>query len=321
MPRLIINADDFGLTSGVNQAIGEAHRNGVVTSATLMANSHAFDGAVELASAMPKLSVGCHVVLVDGQPISRPELVSTLIAPHGRESMPFSPLRRGAVRRVAATVGPAPRFNQGFAAIAKRSWRGKLSVEEVEEEATAQIRRLQAAGISVSHIDSHKHIHMLPKVADALIRAAQSCGVPAIRNPFVPVKPLALAHLLRRPKLWTRYGEVKVLKRFQDAFRQKVKDAGMATPDGSFGVVVTGALDEDLFRAIIGCIPEGTWEFVCHPGYNDDELANMRTRLRGSREKELQVLTSPAARQILDEHHVELISYRDLATSHPAANQ
>ncbi len=291
MRRLIINADDFGLTPGVNRAIAEAHQNGIVTSTTLMANSRAFAAAVECAKSIRSLSVGCHVVLVDGEPVLPPNQVPSLLA-GGKQ------------------------FANGFADIAKKALRKKLKSGEVEAEATAQIRRIQETGISVSHVDSHKHVHMLPQIGAAIIRAASACRVPAIRNPFVPVKPLAFAHLLRRPHLWTRYTETKILRRYQRRFLQLVTEAGMITPDGGFGVVSTGALDLDLFRAIIGSIPDGTWEFVCHPGYVDEALGTIRTRLRESREKELAVLTSDDARRALAEHGIELISYSDLALSY-----
>jgi chitin disaccharide deacetylase len=307
--RLIINADDFGLTAGVNQAIAEAHQRGVVTSATLMAGGRAFEGAVMMAHQMPNLSVGCHVMLVDGQPISRPEQVRSLLAPAPR---PKSPLRSGPVRSVSATMSPENRFYDGFGHIAVRSLGGKLNPEQIEEEVESQIRRLQTSGVQVTHVDAHKHTHMLPQIADAIMRAAVRCGVRAIRNPFVPITPLIFAHVLRRPKLWKRYTQVSLLRKYHDDFQKRVERRGMVTTDGSFGVVVTGALDADLFRAIVGSIPEGTWEFVCHPGYNDADLGLVRTRLRESRVKELAVLTSEWARHALAEHHVKLISYRDL---------
>ena len=87
---------------------------------------------------------------------------------------------------------------------------------------------------------------------------------------------------------------------------------GMTTPDGSFGVVVTGALTQNLFDAVVGCIPEGTWEFVCHPGYNDDDMEKIRTRLRSSRDVELQILTSDATRTTLERHGIELFSYKNI---------
>lgn len=288
MRRLIINADDFGLTDGVNRAIVEAHRRGVVTSATLMANSQAFDAAVASRTQLPKLSVGCHVVLIDGRPVADPARVSTLTA-DGDE------------------------FRNGLVGFAADAIRGKIREEHVYDEAVAQFQKLQSAGVTPTHFDSHKHSHLFPSILKPLLRAARDCRVRALRNPFVPLKPLAFAHLARRPKLWTRYSEVAVLRGYHEAFRRAVADSGMITTDGSFGIVVTGALDHELFRAIVGCIPEGTWEFVCHPGYVDSQLSSVRTRLRESRQKELDVLTSDAARQVLQQHGIELISYSELS--------
>jgi hopanoid biosynthesis associated protein HpnK len=309
--RLIINADDFGLTDGVNRAIVESHEQGVVTSTTLMANGPSFQDAVALSRNLPKLSVGCHVVLVDGRPLLRAEQVSSLLAPFPNRKI----LRQGVVREVAATAGTEPQFRDGFGATLTASLRNRLRQDEIELEVAAQIRKLQEAGIGVSHVDTHKHLHMLPGVAEAVIRAARSCGVKAIRNPFIPVRPLAAAHLLRRPGLWTRYTETKILRRFSGDFRRRVADAGMDTTEGSLGIIVTGSLDQQLFRAIMGSVPEGTWEFVCHPGYNDEQLDQVRTRLRISRERELKVLTSDDARKIILDHGIALISYRDLAAN------
>ena len=288
--RLIINADDFGLTPGVNRAIAEAHRNGIVTSTTLMANGRAFTDAAAIAQAMPRLSVGCHVVLVDGTPVLPPERVMSLVDKTGQ-------------------------FPAGFGAVAKSALRKTIRAEEIEAEVCAQIQRIQHAGLKVSHVDSHKHVHMLPQLGAAIIRAARACGVWATRNPFVPARPLAFSHLARRPKLWTRYAETRLLRSYHRQFRRLVAEAEMLTTDGSFGVVSTGALDSDLFRAIAGSIPEGTWEFVCHPGYIDEELATIRTRLRESREQELAVLTSDTAHNVLSENGIELISYRDLVAN------
>jgi predicted glycoside hydrolase/deacetylase ChbG (UPF0249 family) len=146
-----------------------------------------------------------------------------------------------------------------------------------------------------------------------MMRAAQACGVRAIRNPFGPRKPLKSGDLLARPSLWTRYAEVRLLRTLAGKFRRAAERMQFATPDGTLGIVVTGTLDEKLFRAITKIIPEGTWEFVCHPGYNDADLQRANTRLRQSREAELAVLTLPAARELLLQQGVELISYRDLA--------
>jgi len=287
--RLIVNADDFGFTSGVNRAIVEAHTHGVVTSSTLMANGPAFAEATQLAITLPRLSVGCHVVLIDGEPVLGAEQLPTL-----------------------TTRTAASRFRDGLITFAARAIADKMNTDEIVAEVKAQIRRIQAAGIAVSHLDTHKHTHLFPAILRPLLRAAASCGIRAVRNPFEPCLPLLSRQLLERPNLWARYAKVCALRRFAGTFREAVDREGFITPDGTLGVVVTGALDESLFRAIVRSIPEGTWEFVCHPGYNDADLQAGRTRLRESRETELRVLTLPTARDVLSREGIELISYHDL---------
>ncbi|HYM77483.1 MAG TPA: ChbG/HpnK family deacetylase [Candidatus Dormibacteraeota bacterium] len=287
MRRLIVNADDFGFTSGVNRAIVEAHTHGVVTSCTLMANGTAFAEAAQLTNGLPRLSVGCHVVLIDGEPVLAPDRVPTLT--------------------------DSRRFRDGLKMFAARAIAGRMDAQEIAAEAAAQIRKIQSAGITVSHVDTHKHTHLFPRILQPILNAARDCGVRAIRNPFGPRTPLRSSQLLARPNLWTRYAEVRILRRFAGKFREAVDREGFFTPNGTLGIEVTGTLDETLFHAIAHSIPEGTWEFVCHPGYNDTDLQAANTRLRESREAELRVLTIPAARERLAQQGIELISYHDLA--------
>lgn len=286
MRRLIINADDFGFTSGVNSAIVKAHKDGVVTSTTLMANGPAFSEVRQFAEGIPKLSIGCHIVLIDGEPVLQAEKIPSLTQ--------------------------AGRFRDGLKGFAARALMGQFDATQIAAEATAQIRKIQSAGLTVSHFDTHKHTHLFPAVLRPLLRAAADCSVRAVRNPFGPRFPLRSAQLLARPNLWTRYAEVRVLRTFAVKFREAVQREGFVTPDGTLGIEVTGTLDETLFTAIATSIPEGTWEFVCHPGYNDSDLQSANTRLRESREIELRVLTLPEARGILEREGVQLMSYRDL---------
>jgi chitin disaccharide deacetylase len=288
--RLIVNADDFGFTTGVNRAIVEAHTHGIVTSTTLMANGRAFEDAVILAKTVSRLSVGCHVVLIDGEPVLDAEQLPS----------------------IASANSGGVRFREGLKLFAARALAGRLNAGEVESEASAQIHKIQTAGLNVSHIDTHKHTHLFPAVLRPLLRAARNCGVRAVRNPFGPRKPLRSSELLRRPGLWTRYAEVKLFRVLAAKFRDAANREGLITPDGTLGIVVTGALDEKLFRAIAAIIPDGTWEFVCHPGHNDDDLKRANTRLRESREAELRVLTMPEARELLSSQAISLISYHEL---------
>jgi hopanoid biosynthesis associated protein HpnK len=284
--RLIINADDFGLTRGVNRAIAESCQRGIVTSTTLMANGAAFSDAVAIAPSLKGVSVGCHVVLVDGVSVLPTAQVQGL------------------------TEQQTGRFPDALSRVVIRTVRGQLDAHQIEAEVVAQIRKLQDAGVVVSHVDTHKHTHLLPQILEPIMRAAKSCGVKAIRNPF---GRLNIRLALTRPVLWKRTVQVGLLNRLGARFRRAVAEARMVTTDGSLGVVATGALDEGLFQSIIRDLPEGTWEFVCHPGYDDAELDRVQTRLRASREQELAVLTADSSRKLLQTHGVELISYRELS--------
>lgn len=281
-----MNADDFGFTSGVNRAIVQAHSRGIVTSSTLMANGPAFTEAVELAKRTPQLGIGCHVLLIDGEPLLEAEKLPSLT--HAR------------------------RFRDSLKSFAARALSGRIDEGEIFAEAAAQIRKLQASGISVSHVDTHKHTHLFPRILRPLLRAARERGVRAVRNPFGPRLPMRSSQLMQRPNLWTRYAQLRILGGFAKKFHRTVAQEGFVTTDGTLGIEVTGTLDESLFHAIAETIPEGTWEFVCHPGYNDADLQNANTRLRQSRETELRVLTLPAARQILEQKGIQLICYWDL---------
>jgi len=280
--RLIVNADDFGLTSGVNRGILQAHQHGIVSCATLMACGSRFEEAVALAREAPSLTIGCHVVLVDGVPVLEGGQVASLV-----------------------DGNPAPRFRDSLMTFACLAAAGRLDQSQIEAEVTAQIRKLQAAGIPVYHLDSHKHTHMFPAVLKAVLRAARNCGVRAIRNPF---EPLVFASL----RQWKRQFQLKLLQRFRAHFRELLAEAGVVTTDGCVGIAATGGLNLQTLCGLVENLPEGTWEFVSHPGYNDPDLARVRTRLRDSREKELEILTSAAVKDLLRREQVQIISYREL---------
>jgi predicted glycoside hydrolase/deacetylase ChbG (UPF0249 family) len=282
VPRLIINADDFGLTSGVNRAISEASLNGVVTSATLMANSRAFDEAVRMAGTQQALRIGCHVVLIDGEPLTR-----------GLQS-----LTNGAGRFRASLKDFA------LAAIQKR-----ISPDEIQGEAEAQIRKIQAAGITLTHVDTHKHTHMFPQILRPLLRAAKACGIRAVRNPFEPLSACPAGMIVTTPSLWSRTIAVALLQGFSGYFQRVIREEGMSSTLGTLGVSATGSLNQRLLTGILRGLPEGDWELVCHPGYLDADLEAAGTRLLASRRTELEALTSAETRKLLEQRGIELISY------------
>ena len=287
MPRLILNADDFGLTPGINHAIAELHAAGALTSATLMARGPAFDHAVAIAKANPGLGVGCHVVFTDGQPVSASETISSLLGPDSHN------------------------FRPSLSSFVRAALTNQLRRSELKTEALAQIRTLQAAGIAVTHVDTHKHTHLFPQIAGPLLEAAEQAGVPAVRNPFEQPWSLRLGHppLLRLLSVFT----TGFLRRSFLA-QPAIRSGTVRTTDGTVGISATGRLNELTIEKVLDTMPEGTWELVCHPGYNDRDLDAITTRLRQTRDIERQALLSTFTPTKLSPHPPlpQLIHYGSL---------
>jgi hopanoid biosynthesis associated protein HpnK len=277
--HLIVNADDFGLTAGVNRAILELHQAGMLTSTTLMARAYTTTKAIRMACSTPTLGVGCHVVLVDGDPVLPPKEIPSLVD-----------VRTG-------------RFHPTLGAFLKRLLTGRIRAAEIEAEAAAQIALLQAAGVALDHVDTHKHVHMFPGVLKPVLSAAAGCGIRSIRNPFEPAWSLRATP----GAPWLRRAQVQLLRQFLPAFRKNVARAGLETTDGAVGVLATGTLDAATVSSLLRNLPEGTWELVTHPGYNDADLGKAHTRLLASRETERNAL-----RALKDFPAIRLISFNDL---------
>jgi predicted glycoside hydrolase/deacetylase ChbG (UPF0249 family) len=286
VPSLLINADDFGLTPGVNRAIAELHDAGCLRSTTLMATGSAFDDAAALALARPLLGVGCHIVLTDGLPVLPPAEIPSLL---GEDGIHFRPTLGVFVRDLML---------------------GRLNELEIEREATAQMRKLQTAGIRITHFDSHKHAHLFPAIVRPLARAAHACGVPALRNPFEPAWSIAVGGSLIR-KL-----QLRALQRLHDPFFAQFDS--LATPDGTLGVSATGNLDATSLQHLLHNMPEGVWELVCHPGYNDADLDRITTRLRAHRQVEYAALLQQIPLALRINPELRLISYTGIL---PSANE
>ena len=286
MGRLIVNADDFGLTPGVNRAIIELHAAGLVTSTSLMARAGVTDEAIELARANPSLGVGCHVVLVDGEPVLPPEQIPSLVDK-----------RTG-------------QFPNSLTAFLLRLFTVRICAEEIEAEAAAQISLLQRRGVRLTHIDTHKHVHVFSAVLRPVLRAARAAGICAVRHPFEP--EWAVRAAIGAPL--ARVVQIAALRRLEPRSRKILTQEGFVTSDGTIAMAGTGSLDAATLRSLLGQLPVGTWELVTHPGYNDADLARVRTRLRASRDLERVALAA-----IPEIPGIELISFTGLETSVPAA--
>jgi len=257
-----VNADDFGLTAGVNRAIAELHRAGIVTSASLMAAEPATDEAVDLARSMPTLDVGCHIDLVDGQPVLPANQVPTLID-----------------RKTG-------RFPGSLGVFLPMLFTGRIRGAEIEAEAAAQIAALQRKGVRLTHVDTHKHTHVFSAVLRPVLRAARAAGIRAIRHPF---EPAWAVHATPRAS-FVRMAEITALRALDPPFRRTLVREGFMSTDGTIAMAGTGSLDASALRSLLHRLPPGTWELVTHPGYNDADLAKVDTRLRDSRDVERQSL-------------------------------
>ena len=256
MKELIINGDDFGFTRDVNAGIVHAHRHGVLTSTTLMANGDAFEDAVRLARETPELDIGCHLVLIQGRSLVKgspyPETFAGLI---------------GALRR--RQFDPYSEF-------------------------CAQVQKILDSGIRPTHLDTHKHTHILPVVFRAVVRLAHQFAIPYVRLPFDVSFPVAA---------WP----VAAGRRF---YRAMSREYQVRMTDHFLGFRLTGSLTEETFARALEKLPEGVTEFMCHPGFLGPELSNAATRLKESRVRELEALVSPRIRELMASQSIRLGPFR-----------
>ena len=292
--RLIINADDFGLTPGINRAIGELHLAGALTSTTLMATGLAFEDAVAISRAQSTLGIGCHIVLTDGVPVSHPYSIPTLLGSDGKT------------------------FRPSLMDFVQALLRGDVRENDIEREALAQIQKLQRAGIDVTHLDTHKHTHLFPTVARPLLHVAERCSIGAVRNPFEPSWTRTLGHggLLRRLQML-------LLNRQRPRFQRipQLRHGHVLTTDGTIGISATGQLNANTLVEALSALPaDGTFELCCHPGYNDADLDAVKTRLRATRDIERETLLTTIPQIMAQPNAPELIHYGNLG-SHGALRE
>ena len=283
MPRsLVVNADDLGITTGVNDGIFDAHEHGVLTSASLFANAPATSDAIDRARRHPSLGLGVHLALVDGLPILPAGRVPSLVENDGRLRHSWKPF-------IAACL------------------RGKVSLAEVELELTAQIDRLRSDGLALTHLDAHKHVHAYPPVFAIVARLAARFGIPTVRVPYERWRPIggdAGSRATRRQQMlfnaalwpWAR--------------RDYAVAASLGLRAPSFlGRVDTGILAADSLNAMLRRLRPGVTELMVHPGYHDEDLARTGTRLLDSRRQELDLLCSRDLRSLLASERVDLVTH------------
>ena len=287
MRNLIVNADDLGWTDGVNRGIVEAHRKGLVMSTTLLANGRAFEGALEAARQNPELGIGVHLNLGDGRPTAPADEVRGLL--------------NGAGELDGATEGLLLR-------IASR----RLRMEEVEREWDAQIGKIRGSGIAPTHLDGHKHVHMLPGLFELALQLAKKHGIRAIRvaNEESSLRSALSAGAGHSASVMLKQGaRARGLKLLARDARKMAVHEGIATSDYFCGITQTGVLTREGLEEFLEKLPEGTTELMCHPGYVDEDLRRTATRLQESRKGEVDILTDESIRKTVASRGIRLINY------------
>ena len=287
MKNLIVNADDLGWTDGINRGIVEAFHHGIVTSTSLLPNGAAFAGGVEAARSAPGLGVGVHLNLSDGPPVADRETVTSLLNNDGE-------------------------FAGGPESLLLRRARRGLSLAEVENEWDAQIQKVRDAGISPTHLDGHKHVHMLPGLFEIALKLAKRHDIGAIR---VALETSSLRAALssgskQNAGVVMKQGvQARGLKLLARDAREQAQRAGISTADYFCGIAQTGELTREGVEQFVKSLPDGTTELMCHPGYADAALQKTPTRLQDSRQTELQILTDTGIRNLVASMGIRLIDY------------
>jgi predicted glycoside hydrolase/deacetylase ChbG (UPF0249 family) len=289
--QLVVNADDLGLTVGVNDGIFDAHERGILTSASIFANGPETPDAIQRSRLHPTLGIGAHLALVDGTPALPAWQVPTLVTNDGRFHSSWKPF-------IVACL------------------RGQISLDEVERELTTQINRLRQAGVELTHLDTHKHVHLYPPLFRIVARLAVRFGIRVVRVPFERLSAYSIAagddHTQRtaRRQAWSN-----ALTWFWALRNYKVaRSLGLRTPR-FMGRIHTGVMSPATLRSLLTATEPGVTELMVHPGQLDDALRQVNTRLLESRQQELNLLSSLETRALLMAERIELVRH-DL--THPA---
>jgi hopanoid biosynthesis associated protein HpnK len=287
LKSLVVNADDLGLTIGVNDGIFDAHDRGILTSASLFAHAPETADAIRRARYRPSLGLGLHLALVDGCPILPPDRVPTLVGDDGRFRTSWKPFV------VACLLG-------------------RVALDDVERELTAQIGRIRDAGIQLTHLDAHKHVHAFPPIFAIVARLAERFRIPAVRVPYErwslawvngPQQRTARAQALMNASMlpWARR-DYRIASAHGIRTRQFV------------GRTHTGILSADSLEGLLTHLRPGVTELMVHPGYVDDALLKTSTRLVSSREEEVRLLCEGRTRDLLVHERIQLVRH-DLVDS------
>jgi predicted glycoside hydrolase/deacetylase ChbG (UPF0249 family) len=279
--RIIINADDFGLCDGVNKAVAQAHTDGVLTSATIMANMSAAREAVKIAKKLPNLGIGVHLNLTEGPPLSKGTRLGRLLGTDGQ-------------------------FSSSLAKLAFFSLAGHKIREAIRAELAAQIQWVIDNGLKPTHLDSHKHVHAFPPLFSIVYQLARRFQITAIRWPFEPRELSQIPWPLTGEDGRKRAQKIRFMAKIN-----RVQNPNFLKTDIFLGIAHTGKIDVNFFKAVALYNSAATAEVMTHPGFIDG-LDPAKTRLLHQRKVELKALCSDRTKKYFEDAGVKLVHYGKL---------
>lgn len=280
--RLIVNADDFGMHESINRSVEDAHRRGVLTSASLVVNTQNFDEAVEIAKRNKTLGVGIHLTLIDEEPVAPKEKIPSILDKDGR------------LFKVFATE------------FCMKVIKGESKLTHVAEECEAQILKFIRSGLVPTHVDSHQQLHLFPPIFNCLKPILKKYGIKNVRTLNVP---------------WSDYRRAEILRIGVALFAKLARlwqGPEYKSPDYYFGFFNSGNINTDYFKEILSKLKAGTAEISLHPG-TDNALIRKRyifweehSGWKADWEKEYGILLDPEIKNIIDKEGISLIDYSKL---------
>ena len=279
LKQIIINADDFGRHELINRAVKIACEKGCLKSATIMAGGIAFDDAIKTARNLPNLDVGIHLTLANGNPILPPEKIPSLVT---KDKI----------------------FHDNHAAFLKLYLQGKINLDEVRAELSAQIEKVKRTGLNLTHVDSHQHLHHVPKIIDIVLELADAAGIHAMR---ISDTKIFEGHFGGVGQFIGRVGLASLAK----FAARKAHAKNFLSPNHFTGIVAGESITENFMLNLIENLREGTTEVMLHPGTDNDVLKNF-CKWEHNFEEELNAVTSPKVLNLLAEKNIMAVNFSDL---------
>ena len=280
MKRLIVSADDFGLSRSINEGIVKAYKEGIVTNLNVIPTGEAFDDAADLIKRLKLEEAGAHLALTETLPVSDPAKIPSLVTKNGM-------------------------FYSNHILFSAKFMFGLIARHDVYLEFERQLLRVEKTGVRITNLSSHEHIHMIPAIMDMMVRLAKEHDIPAIRYPR--------KEKARRGFEIKKFFKYAVLSCFDKGMEKALRGSGIAYTENFAGFLDSGRLDERKLIDILSSLPEGTTELVCHPGFMGPEVMD-KYRWHKNCERELYALTSPIAKTLIGENGIDLITYGKFAS-------